>query len=287
MDKKEYAKDYTESELMASLAAKEIKNGDVVFVGIGVPMAAAVLAINLHAPDAIIVFESGYIGGKPIGAIAAVGDIGCGFRATSFTTMLSVFIDLQRGLFDLGMVGAAMIDKYGNINTTYIGGKYEQPKLRLPGSGGANDIMSSARRTLIVMKFEGRRFAEKLDYITSPGHLDGSGLREKLRLRGGGPVGVITTKCVLRFNEYKELYLDTIYPGVTIEEIKEEVPWLKVSPKLKIAEPPTREEIELLRTLDPTDVILQSKRIYASLDFWNWAEIVEKGWNLMLRENFK
>jgi glutaconate CoA-transferase subunit B len=131
------------------------------------------------------------------------------------------------------------------------------------------------------MRFEGKRFTEKLDYITSPGYLDGSDLRRKLGLKGGGPVGVITTKCTLRFDESKELYVDTIYPGVDINEIKSEVPWLKVPPKLKIAEPPTEREVEILRMLDPADVILRSKKVYEHLDFWGWAEMVGKHWELM------
>ncbi len=237
MTESKYAEDYTLPELMTTITARELRDGERIFIGIGVPMLGAVLATQTHAPHAIIAFEGGYIGGKPIGALWAVGDSGASYKCTCATTMWWVFSDIQRGYFDVAVLGGAQIDKYGNLNTTAITGgdkTYRKPRVRLPGSGGANDAASHAHRTIIMMRLEKRRFLEKVDYLTSPGYIDGPGGREKAGLLRGGPVAVITDKCVFRFDEAtKEMYLDSAYPNIKTEDIKSEVSWdLKVAPEV-------------------------------------------------------
>jgi glutaconate CoA-transferase subunit B len=287
---KVYSEDYYPGELMATATAREIRDGEVMFIGIGLPMLAALLAKNSNAPNAIIGFEAGILGGKPVGALWAVGDTGAARKAEYMTTMWWVFSDLQRGYLTLGVLGAAQIDKYGNLNTTAIlGGEniYPNVKVRLPGSGGANDIASSARRTIIIMRLEKKRFLNKIDYLTSPGHLTGGNSRKEAGLLGGGPAAVITERCIFRFDEVtKEMYLDSLHPGVTVEEIKDNVSWdLKVANEIKVTERPTVEEVDLMRTIDPTDIILRSHRLYEKMDFWQWADVSEKGWDALIKRN--
>lgn len=287
--KKVYSEDYVLAELMAVAAAREIRDGEVVFIGIGVPMLAALLAKNSHAPNMIIGFEAGILGGSPVGALWAVGDTGAARKSRYLTTMWRIFSDLQRGYLTLGLLGGAQIDKFGNLNTTAILGDnvYPNVKVRLPGSGGANDIASSAGRTVIMMRLEKRRFLNKIDYVTSPGHLTGGNSRQKAGLVGGGPAAVITEKCIFRFDEVtKEMYLDSLHPGVTVEEIKDNVSWdLKVADNLKETEPPTVEEVDLMRAIDPTDIILRSQRLYEKMDFWEWADVSERGWEKLMNKN--
>ncbi|MDO9537338.1 MAG: CoA-transferase, partial [Thermoplasmata archaeon] len=199
-----------------------------------------------------------------------------------------VFSDLQRGYLTLGILGGAQIDKFGNLNTTAILGDnvYPNVKVRLPGSGGANDIASSAGRTVIMMRLEKKRFLNKIDYITSPGHLTGGNSRKETGLVGGGPAAVITEKCIFRFDEgTKEMYLDSLHPGVTVEEIKDNVSWdLKVANDLKETERPTIEEVDFMKTIDPTDIILRTERLYEKMDFWEWADVSEKGWEKLMNK---
>jgi glutaconate CoA-transferase subunit B len=285
MESKKYATDYVLSEMMAAVTAREIKDRERVFIGIGVPMLGAALAKQSHAPNAIVSFEGGYIGGRPNGAIWAVGDTGASYKCTCATSMWWVFSDIQRGYFDIAVLGGAQIDKYGNLNTTVITGNktYFQPQTRLPGSGGANDVASNAHRTVIMMRLEKKRFAEKVDYLTSPGYIDGPGGREKAGLLRGGPAAVITDKCIFRFDEAtKEMYLDSIYPDVKIEDVKNAIPWdLKIGPDIQETEKPTVAEVELMRTMDPADVILRTKKTYENIDFFTWAKMVEDGWEEM------
>jgi glutaconate CoA-transferase subunit B len=285
-----YTMEYHPLELMAVCAAKEIKDKEKVFIGIGVPLMAGLLAIYTHAPHAVLVFEGGYIGGKPPGACSTVADDALGFNSPYITSLLRVFCDLQRGYFDLAIIGGAQIDKYGNVNSTAIfgsRGSYNKPLIRLPGSGGANDIASSAKRFIIMMKLERRRFVSRVDYITSPGYLYGPGSREKLGLKGGGPVAVITDKAIFRFDDKtKEMYLDSVHPGVSIEEVKSEVEWdLKISQNVKTTEPPTKNEINLLKLVDPLDITLRAHRSFQSLNFEQWAELTKKGWEIMISLN--
>jgi glutaconate CoA-transferase, subunit B len=283
MTDRKYAENYTLSELMAVIVSRQVKDRDRVFIGIGVPMLGAVLATRTHAPNAIIAFEGGYVGGKPVGALWAVGDSGAAHQCTYATTMYWVFSDIQRGYFDVAVLGGAQIDKYGNLNTTAITGEgktYRSPKTRLPGSGGANDGASHAHSTVVMMRLEKKRFVERVHYITSPGYIDGPVGREKAGLLRGGPSCVITDKCVFRFDETsKEMYLDSIHPGVGVEDVKKEVSWdLKIAPKISVSESPTVNEVELIQAMDPADIVLRVKRIYEKLDFFEWADTVERGW---------
>jgi len=283
---KKYAKDYNLAELMAVATAKEIKDGEKVFIGIGVPLMAGLLAVHTHAPRATLVFEGGYIGGKPPGACSTVADDALGYKASYLTSLWRTFCDLQRGYFNLAIIGGAQIDKYGNVNSTAIfgTGNYARPLVRLTGSGGANDMASSAGRTVIMMRLEKRRFLPRVDYVTSPGYLEGPGAREKYGLKGKGPVAVITNKAIFRFDEKtKEMYLESVHPGISVDEVKQEVSWdLRVAPEVKTTEPPTEEEVKLLRTLDPADITLRITRLYEKLEFKEWAKLTREGWEKII-----
>lgn len=252
--KKEYAEDYTLQELLVVSAAREIKDNEVVFVGVGIPCLGALVAKLTHAPNVILAMEAGCIGPTPYRLMLGIGDNSCGENAICVTSLWRAFSDQQRGYFDLGMLGGAQVDKYGNLNSTAIfaGGDYNRPRTRLPGSGGANDIAVSAKRTLIMMNQQKRRFLEKVDYVTSPGYVDGPGSREKWGYPGGGPAVIISNMAIFRFDEKtKEAYLDSVHPKVTVDDVKNEVSWeLKVSPNLKTTEPPTKQEVDMIRILD-------------------------------------
>lgn len=254
-------KNYTASELMAITTAKEFNDWEVAFVGIGIPLVAGILAKRFHAPNLSIVYESGCIGPEKLRVDFNVGDSSAADGAVCLTSEWHVFGDLQAGYYDIGVLGGAQIDKYGNLNTTAIFGEgdYYFPKVRLPGSGGGNDIGSSVGRVVIMMRLEKHRFVPKVDFITTPGYLDGSpGARERAGLLGGGPVAVVTSKCVFRFHpETGEMYLHTIYPGVEVEEIKESVGWdLMVADNLKVAGDPSEAELVALRAADPANLIM-------------------------------
>ena len=210
----------TRSEIMAAAAAREIRNGEVAFIGTGLPMVAAYLAKATHAPDAVLVFESGIVGANPSELATGVGDVrllvGC-VKSTGLYYALGL---LQGGVIDIGFLGAAEVDRYGNLNSTAVG-DYRRPKVRLPGSGGANDIGSSARRVVIMVPHEARRLVERVQYVTTPGFLDGPGARERAQLRGEGPRRVITDLAVLDFEPAsKRMRLCTVHPGVTVEEVQ-------------------------------------------------------------------
>lgn len=250
---KEYVTDYTPQEIMATVIARELQDSHTVFAGIGMPCLGAMLAKYTINPTLVIVVESGAIAPQPRRIMLSIGDNSCIERAISTTSLWRVFSDMQRGFFDVGVIGGAQVDKWGNVNSTVIG-SYEKPLVRLPGSGGANDIASSVKKLLITIPLEKRRFVEHVDYITSPGYLGPGGPKERRRcgLRGGGPSAVITNKCIFRFDENGEMYLDAIYPRVKVEDVIKEVQWeLKIAAKLKTVEPPTTEEVEILRSLDP------------------------------------
>ena len=256
-----YASDYTLAELLVATAAREIKDGDVVFVGVGIPGLGAGLAKLTHAPNMIMAMECGSIGSQSYRLVLGIGDNACVENAICNTSLWRLFSDQQRGYFDVGMISGAQVDKYGNLNsTTIIGNRsYQQPKTRLPGSGGANDIASSARKTILMINMQARRFMERVDYITSPGYLDGYEAREKAGLLGGGPEAIITDKFLMRFDPItKEAFVASVHPGATMEEIKSLVSWdLKFSPDLQETEPPTDEQVRVTRTLDSEGIYLR------------------------------
>ncbi len=280
----EYSKDYVTTELMASVVAGNIKNDDVVFVGVGIPLIAGIAAVGTHAPEAILIYEGGGIGAKTRRVPWTISDNPTTDNAIAAGQMWRVFSDQQRGLVTLGIIGGAEIDRFGNLNTTVIigpGGSYKKPMIRLPGSGGANDIASSALRTIIMMRLEKGKFVKRIQFITSPGYLSGPGAREKAGLLGHGPVAVITQKCVFGFDENtKEMYLKHLYPGVTVEEIKNMVDWdLKVSDTLSEVEPPTEEQVRIMRTFDPMNLILGKKSHLKNGSFDNYYTQIKKGYD--------
>ena len=233
------ATDYTLNELMCVLAAREIADGDVVFVGIGLPNLACNLARATHAPNMVLIYESGAVGAVPDRVPPSIGDPALVTGSLMVCSMSDVFqCFLQNGKIQVGFLGGAQVDKRGNINTTVVGA-YESPKVRLPGSGGACEIAIHAQRVLIVAKLDKRAFPEKVDFITSTG--------ERVKK-------VITNMGILeRGSESGELELAALYPNVTVEQVQANVGWkLSVREPLLQAEPPTQREISLLREkLDP------------------------------------
>ena len=257
---KRYAKpgEFTTLELMAVCGSKQIKNGEVVFIGTGLPLIAAMLAKKTHAPGARIVYEAGFIDSNAIDIALSIADSRLGYRASAAIGLIETLgLMLQGGHVDVGFVGAAQIDEYGNINTTYIG-SFEKPTVRLPGSGGGNDIVSSAKRIVIIMTHEKRKMVKKLDYLTSPGFLDGPGAREKAGLRGGGPSLVVTNLCQMDFDpKTKKIRLATVHPGVSVQQVLENTSFDLIVPKdVPATELPTREELVLLREIDPHGIYI-------------------------------
>jgi glutaconate CoA-transferase subunit B len=245
--------DYTLEELMVVAGAREIRDDDVVFVGMRLPLLAFQLAKGSHAPHAIGIFENGILRDKPAGeALYTMGDAPNTAGAIWTTSMMDIMALLQSGRVNMGFIGGAEVDRFGNLNTTYIEGK-EKIQIRLPGSGGGSDIASLSKRFVIIMKHEKRRFVEKVTYITSPGFGDGRDWRKRNGLRGGGPCAVITTKGILRFDsETKETILDSIHPGVSIEEVLENTGWdLRCGTRIEITKPPIRSELRMIRKYDP------------------------------------
>ena len=257
---KKYAKpdEFSTLELMAVCGSRQIKNGEVVFIGTGLPLIAAMLAKKTHAPRAKIVYEAGFIDSNAKDIALSIADSRLGYRAAAAIGLIETLgLMLQGGHVDVGFVGAAQIDEYGNINTTYIG-SFEKPTVRLPGSGGGNDIISSAKRIIVIMPHEKRKMVKKLDYLTSPGFLDGPGAREKAGLLGGGPSVVVTNLCQMDFDpETKRIRLATIHPGVTIQQIVENSGFDIILPKsASTTELPTQEELTLLRAIDPNGIYI-------------------------------
>jgi glutaconate CoA-transferase subunit B len=257
---RKYAKlgEFTTLELMAVCGSKQIRNGEVVFIGTGLPLIAAMLAKKTHAPTAKIVYEAGFIDSNAIDIALSIADSRLGYRASGAIGLIETLgLMLQGGHVDVGFVGAAQIDEYGNINTTYIG-SFEKPTVRLPGSGGGNDIISSAKRIVVIMTQEKRKMVKKLDYLTSPGFLDGPGAREKAGLLGGGPSLVVTNLCQMDFDpETKRIRLATVHPGVTVEQVVENSGFDLIIPKnVPATEPPTCDELDLLRAIDPNGIYI-------------------------------
>jgi glutaconate CoA-transferase subunit B len=255
---KNYAKNYTTAELMVVRASHEIQDNEIVFVGTGLPMIASMLAKYTHAPDSVIIFEAGTVDSALLHLPASVGDSRCVYGASTCRGLFDIFATvLQRGFIDVGFLGGAQVDRYGNLNSTVIG-DYHHPKVRFPGSGGAGDIACLSKRTVIIMRHEKRRFPQQVDYITSPGWVNGFNGRGEAGLIRGGPVSVISDMAVLRFNENtKEMYLVSRHAGVTIEKILENTGFTLDVAGVIETEPPTREEISLLRnTIDAEGLFL-------------------------------
>lgn len=246
---------YTLSELMVCAAAREIKDGEVVFVGMRLPLIAFVVAKRTHAPNAIGLFENGVIRSTPAPElIYTMADPPNLLGATQCLDMLGVMGLLQSGRVDLGFLGAAEVDRFGNLNSTQVEGLHGV--VRLPGSGGACDIASLAQRFVVLLEHKKERLPERVSFITSPGNGDGRGWRTKVGLPRGGPSAVITTKAVLRFGEDGEAYMDSVHPGVDVEEVVINTGW-----KLRVAE-------NVKRTLEPSAEELKAIREYDKEGFW-------------------
>ncbi len=245
---------YTPSEMMIVAAARALAGVRTVFVGVGLPNIACNLAQRTVAPELELIYESGVYGARPARLPLSIGDPTLISGATSVCSMADLFgLYLQGGLVEVAFLGGAQIDRFGNLNTTVIG-DWEHPKVRLPGSGGACEIAIHAKRIYVIMRLGRRAFVERLDFLTSPGHLGGKGERAALGMPGSGPQLVVTDKCVFHFDETTgEMVLESLHPGVELAEVQAEVGWaLRVSPDLSETEPPTEEELRLLREeLDP------------------------------------
>jgi len=242
---------YSADEMMTIAAARMVKNGAVCFVGIGLPSAAANLARLTHAPDTVLVYESGTIGTKPTVLPLSIGDGELAETADTVVSIVEIFSYwLQAGRVDLGFLGAAQIDRFANINTTVIG-DYRTPTTRLPGAGGAPEIAASCGEVLITLRQNPRAFRDKLDFVTSAGHLDGGDSRARLGMPGKGPTAVITDLGMLTPDPVtKELTLTSVHPGVAVEKVLAATGWpLKVAPQVSTTAPPSEEELRVLRDL--------------------------------------
>ncbi len=238
---------------MAVVAARELRDGEVVFVGIGLPNLACNLARATHAPNLVLIYESGAVGAVPERLPVSIGDPALVTGSLMVCGMADVFqCLLQNGRIEVGFLGGAQVDRWGNINTTVIG-EYAHPKVRLPGSGGASEIAAHAQRTLVMAKLDPRAFPEQVDFLTSPGHRCRGRTRRELGLPGAGPVKVITDQAVLEADGTGEMVLVALYPGISVERVKAGVGWpLRVRTTLLEVAPPGPRELTVLRTdLDP------------------------------------
>ena len=249
---------YNNAELMTVNAARLLRDGDVVFVGVGLPNLACNLARRTHAPNLVMIYEAGVIGARPSRLPLSIGDPCLVSGATAVCSMYDIFsFYLQRGNVDVGFLGGAQIDRFGNINATVIG-DYNQPKTRLPGSGGSMEIAGWANRSYIITPHQKRRFPEKVDFITSAGFLTHRKEREASGARGKGPQGVVTHLGILEPDDNGEMLLAALHPGVNVDMIQQNTGWeVKVSPKLRETDPPSAEELRILReNLDPTGIYI-------------------------------
>ena len=242
---------HTSEEMMAVAAARRLHDGAVCFVGIGLPSRAANLARATHAPGCVLIYESGTIGAKPVNLPLSIGDGELAETADAVVGVPEIFAYwLQAGRIDVGFLGAAQIDRHGNLNSTVIG-DYDHPRVRLPGGGGAPEIAASCKQTLVMLKQSPRSFVERLDFRTSVGFGDGPGSRERLGLRGRGVTAVITDLGELEPDpETFELTLARIHPGITVEQAVAATGWpLSVRDDLEESTPPSERELQALRAL--------------------------------------
>lgn len=250
---------YSSAELMIINASRLLRDGDVVFVGVGQPNLACNLAKRTHAPNLVMIYEAGVIGAEPARLPLSIGDPTLVSGSLSVVSMYDIFTNyLQRGNVDVGFMGGAQIDKYGNINATTIG-DYAHPKVRLPGSGGSQEIAAWANRCYIMTPHQKRRFPERVEFMTSAGFIEGKGAREARGLRGGGMLAVVTDIGILEPDDSGEMTLTALHTGRTAEEAKSNTGWdLKVASSLKTTEEVTKKELKILREeLDPTGIYLK------------------------------
>lgn len=244
------------TELMVCQAARQLRDGEVVFVGIGLPNLACNLARRLHAPKLTLIYESGAVGADPQRLPISIGDPSLVTDSLGVFSMFDVFsFYLQRGLIDVGFLQGVQIDRFGNLNTTVIG-DYQQPQVRLPGSGGACEIAILAKRVFVIAPQSKRSFPERVDFITSPGFVDGAEGRSRLGLPGAGPVMVITNLGCYEFAD-GEMMLTSLHSGCTVEQVRQNTGWdVRISSQLTTTEVPTDEELLHLRELDPAHLFI-------------------------------
>jgi glutaconate CoA-transferase subunit B len=246
---------YTLSELMVCAAAREIRDGEIVFVGMRLPLIAFVVAKKTHAPSAVGLFENGVIRNSPAEElIYTMGDAPNIKGATQCLDMMGVMGLLQSGRVDLGFLGAAEVDRFGNLNSTQVG--WGDNFVRLPGSGGACDIASMAKRFVVLLEHSKRRLPERVSYVTSPGNGEGGDWRRRTGLVRGGPSAAITTKCVLRFGEDGEAHLGSVHPGVKVDDVLANTGW-----KLRVPQ-------SVGKTVAPSEAELSAIREYDKEGFW-------------------
>lgn len=243
---------YTIDELIVARAAKEINDNEMVVIGQGIPMAAGVLARATHAPNIVIITEAGIYGMEPFKVPLHIADVSCTRGFTYSCDMVDIFTTVvNRGYVDVTFLGVGQIDRYGNMNSSYIGDP-DNFDIRMMGAGGAPEFVGYANRAVLTMR--GGEFVEKLDYFTSPGYVDGGDTRYEAGMpEGSGPSVLISTKGVFKFDpDTKEMYLAGLHPGVTMEEVKAEIPWeLKVADDLETTALPTGEELDIIRHFAP------------------------------------
>jgi glutaconate CoA-transferase subunit B len=244
---------YTPQELMVVAGARQIRDEELVFVGMRLPLLAFCLAKNTHAPGAVGLFENGIVRATPASELLyTMSDPPNVAGASWCTSMQNVMALLARGDVALGFIGGAQVDRFGNVNTSYIGDPF-QPSTKLPGSGGACDIAALAGRTVVIMEHGRRRLVERVDYVTSPGHGDGPAWRGRVGLPGGGPSAIITTLAVLEFEpETAEAVMASYHPGSDPQAVRAATGWdLRSLPTVGQTPPPTRDELAIIRRYDP------------------------------------
>jgi len=250
--------EYSKTEFLIACASSHVRDGENVFGGTGMPLLAALLAKETHAPRSNLISEAGFIDARPREVPLSVADTryyyGC---SASIGLIETLGFLLQGGRIDVGFLGAAQIDEYGNLNTSYIG-PYEKPKVKLPGSGGGNDIASSAKRLIVMMTHDKRKFVKELDYMTSPGHLEGPGSRKKWSMVGNGPEVVITDTCQMDFDpETLKIRLKSVHPGYTVQDVVDNVMFdLLVPDDVPTTDEPTQKQIDIMHKLDPNGIYL-------------------------------
>ena len=255
---------YNTTEFMICAASRFLEDGKTVVVGTGLPMLAAMLAQKTHAPNLLMMFEAGGIAPLLPSLPMSVGDSRTHYKSLVATSMPEIMETCARGMVDYAFLGGAQIDKFGNLNSTMIGSDYEKPKVRLPGSGGANDLASLCWNTIIIMKMDKHKFVEKLDFLTTPGYLTGTESREKAGLPPNtGPIKVITDYCILGFDETtKEMQIESLHPGVTLDEVQHRASFKlqcrgEVTLPLPVTQEPTAKELEILRKeIDPKGQVI-------------------------------
>ena len=245
---------YNTAELVAIMSARFLEDGKIVFGGAGMPLISCILAQKIHAPRLTILFEGGVIGPHvEVGKMPpSTNEQRAARRANMLLSITDILLLQQRGYVDYGFLGGAQVDQYGNLNSSFIGDA-DNPKVRLPGTGGANDIASLASKILVAMHHEKKRFVKKVDFVTTPGYLNGGDTREKAGLTMGGTYKVITHLGIFGFDEKtRRMRLETLHPGATVEEVKDRTGFdLLIPDKIQYTKPPTEEELRVLRELDP------------------------------------